>query len=147
MTPGRKICAFIYLFVFILNICRTLSVRSKKEGEKDLKICVSVMLVSCAHVFLHIYFTIKLIKNECLCTKGAEGRSVAYWRGLCWCRLNEKAKLAGVGHWPRISAVLPWSWVPSSLPCMAYAVHANSTLCAWSVLLCSQDNLWVPILF
>lgn len=72
----------IYLFVCILNICRTLSLRSKKEGEKDLKSCVSIMLVSCAHIFLHVYFIKRLINNESLCTKGAEGHSVAYWRGL-----------------------------------------------------------------
>lgn len=52
--------------MYILNICRTLSLRSKKEGEKDLKSCVSIMLVSCACISLHVYFTIRLMNGFAL---------------------------------------------------------------------------------
>lgn len=54
------------------------SLRSKKEDEKDLKSYVSTMQVSSAHVFLPIHSTIRLIKNEGLCTKGAVGHGIAY---------------------------------------------------------------------
>ena len=57
-------------------MCRTLSVRSKKEDEKDLK--DSTTHVSCAYIFLPIYSTIRLIKSKGLCTKGVQGHGVAY---------------------------------------------------------------------
>lgn len=55
-----------------------LSLRNKKEDEKDLKSYVSTMYACSAHIFLPTYYKIRLMKNEELCTKGAWGHGVAY---------------------------------------------------------------------